>query len=714
MVETFGTSEIDPQKLPDLVREHFDLRPAAIIERLDLRRPIYQQHRRVRALRAHRPRLHLGAHRPAPTRSRDEGARVSESLRQRRRCVTRGRRVQPDVPAIHRAFDYSLPDRSPRRRAVGTIVRVPLHGRRVRGLGARRRRRRARGDATPAATCSRSCRRARRPTSSTCAAGRRGAGRDRSPRSCAPRRRPTSSRRRRARARDRGVPGVARPEHPGAARARRRPPRARRDHRAAARAGGVDASCSTRSRRAAASLVTHVSSDQAAKCVTPAVRPSGRGADRGVGRARAGACVVVGGRTAVWAPVPDLAAVVVVDEGDEALEDERAPTWNGRDVALERARAPGRGACVSSRRRRPSTCWSRSASEPHAARRACRWPRVDGRRPARRGTRPGAAERRARRRAAPRVATAAPRSVCVLNRRGRARLLACRTCARAGALRAVRRDGARSDDAGLACARCARPCARRSASHCHGSRSGRCGPGVDARARRPRRAAAAGRGRRGRRRDRRRARRAVLVGTEAVLHRVAGGAPVGLVAYLELDQELLAPRARAAEQALWLLVRAARLLGPPGGDGGVLLLQTRLPDHEVVQAASAASPMLVADAERARRRALGFPPFGGLAELSGAAGRSGPRATRWPRRRAGRSTVLGPGRRDGTRALVRAPDRRRPVRRARRRRRRRRPHALGRLADRRRPPPGLSARGREAAGNLGAWGTRCGSSAIPC
>jgi S-adenosylmethionine synthetase len=43
MVETFGTSEIDPAKLPALVQEHFDLRPAAIIERLDLRRPIYQK-----------------------------------------------------------------------------------------------------------------------------------------------------------------------------------------------------------------------------------------------------------------------------------------------------------------------------------------------------------------------------------------------------------------------------------------------------------------------------------------------------------------------------------------------------------------------------------------------------------------------------------------------------------------------------------------------
>jgi S-adenosylmethionine synthetase len=43
MVETFGTSEIDPARLPDLVQEHFDLRPAAIIENLSLRRPIFQR-----------------------------------------------------------------------------------------------------------------------------------------------------------------------------------------------------------------------------------------------------------------------------------------------------------------------------------------------------------------------------------------------------------------------------------------------------------------------------------------------------------------------------------------------------------------------------------------------------------------------------------------------------------------------------------------------
>jgi S-adenosylmethionine synthetase len=43
LVETFGTATVDPAKLPDLIQETFDLRPAAIIERLDLRRPIYRK-----------------------------------------------------------------------------------------------------------------------------------------------------------------------------------------------------------------------------------------------------------------------------------------------------------------------------------------------------------------------------------------------------------------------------------------------------------------------------------------------------------------------------------------------------------------------------------------------------------------------------------------------------------------------------------------------
>ena len=43
LVETFGTAKIDEEKIAQLVTKHFDLRPAAIIAHLDLRRPIYRQ-----------------------------------------------------------------------------------------------------------------------------------------------------------------------------------------------------------------------------------------------------------------------------------------------------------------------------------------------------------------------------------------------------------------------------------------------------------------------------------------------------------------------------------------------------------------------------------------------------------------------------------------------------------------------------------------------
>mgnify|MGYP000503169840 FL=1 len=43
MVETFGTGVVDEGRLAEAVRRVFDLRPAALIETLDLRRPIYKQ-----------------------------------------------------------------------------------------------------------------------------------------------------------------------------------------------------------------------------------------------------------------------------------------------------------------------------------------------------------------------------------------------------------------------------------------------------------------------------------------------------------------------------------------------------------------------------------------------------------------------------------------------------------------------------------------------
>jgi primosomal protein N' (replication factor Y) len=105
----------------------------------------------------------------------------------------------------------------------------------------------------------------------------------------------------------------------------------------------------------------------------------------------------------------------------------------------------------------------------------------------------------------------------------------------------------------------------------------------------------------------------IYLGTEAVLR---AGFEAEVVVFLDFDQELHAPRYRAAEQAMALLTRASRLVGGRR-PGARILVQTRSPDHRVLDAAVGADPGRMVDEERAIRAALGFPPDGALAEVSG-------------------------------------------------------------------------------------------------
>jgi primosomal protein N' (replication factor Y) (superfamily II helicase) len=132
-----------------------------------------------------------------------------------------------------------------------------------------------------------------------------------------------------------------------------------------------------------------------------------------------------------------------------------------------------------------------------------------------------------------------------------------------------------------------------------------------------------------------------------------------VVAFLDFDAELLATRYRAAEQALWLVVRAAHLLMLRPRRETRVLLQTRQPEHEVVVAARDADPGIVVEGERARRRVLALPPFVALAELSGDAPAldTAVDGLRGLDHRAAGVSVLGPiGEGASAHALVRAPD----------------------------------------------------------
>ena len=329
--------------------------------------------------------------------------------------------------------------------------------------------------------------------------------------------------------------------------------------------------------------------------------------------AAAGGCVAVGARAGAWAPRPRLGAVLVVDEGDEAYQEERAPTWNARDVAMERARRAGVPCLLT------SACPSLEAlaqgrlEVPSRAEERAGWPvlEVVDRRP----EPPGSGLYSSRLVALARQAQPDARLVCVLNRKGRARLLACAACrelVRCEACGAA----AESTDEGLRCRRCrvTRPpvCLACGAGRLATLRVGvtRAREELELLANRPVAEVTADTGP-----GPPAAGVAVLVGTEAVLHRVAGA---GTVAFLDFDQELLAPRYRAAEAALGLLARAARLVGGRSGHGRILV-QTRLPGHEAIDAAVHADPSRLAVVEAARRAALRFPPETAVAAVSGPA-----------------------------------------------------------------------------------------------
>jgi primosomal protein N' (replication factor Y) len=356
-------------------------------------------------------------------------------------------------------------------------------------------------------------------------------------------------------------------------------------------------------------------------------------------QARSGADVVIGTRAAVWASVPALGAIVVLDEHDEALQQEQAPTWQARDVAIERARRAGVACVLVSPV--PSLA-ALAVTQPAVLSRMeerSGWPvidLIDRRRepPGRLGLfsdrlvphlrRPG-------------------RILCVLNRTGRSRLLACAACGELARCEQCAAAVAEVEAGRLDCRHCgqSRPrlCAACGSQTLKNLRLGvgRAREELAALVREPVGEVTATTGTTPTER--------IVIGTEAVLHQFGEAA---VVAFLDVDQELVAPRYRAVEQALALLARGARLLGGRA-DGGRLVLQTRIPDHEVLQAVLHADPGRIVEAERARRELLGFPPAVALASVAG----PGAEAFVGTLELGPRSELLGP--RDGS-YLLRSPD----------------------------------------------------------
>lgn len=330
-------------------------------------------------------------------------------------------------------------------------------------------------------------------------------------------------------------------------------------------------------------------------------------------QAAGGVDVVIGPRGAAWAPCPDLAVAVVLNEHDEALQAEGSPTWHARDVIIERCRRVGASVVlVSPVPTVTALTWAEGSGgvrRPSIERTARGWPRVEivdrsDVEPWKRSLL--SSELIEELRDPDRTV------VCVSNTTGRAKLLACRTCRSIARCEVCDAAVALGDDDRLECPRCGtqRPPV---CLVCHQGTFAKVRPGVNTIVEEV--AAAAGRSAvlvDGRQPDPPVA-SGVYVGTEAVLHRVDRA---DTVAFLEFDRELLAPRYRATEQAVGLLARAAAVTGARAG-GGKLLVQTFLADDPIVRAVAALDFEAISENERRRRETLDLPPFAAFAEISG-------------------------------------------------------------------------------------------------
>lgn len=334
--------------------------------------------------------------------------------------------------------------------------------------------------------------------------------------------------------------------------------------------------------------------------------------------AAAGVDVVIGARATALAPCPGMKVAVLLDEHDEVHQSEATPTWHAREVLAQRCVEAGAFFMMVSPVPSLEALEMAVPTHPRAERERAGWPEVElidrsDDVPWRRSLiSSGLIEH---------LRTPGRRVVCVINTTGRARILACRQCQQLVRCTLCAAAMSLNDQNQLVCGRCgnSRPgvCAQCGSTALANLRPGvtRLREELQAAAGRPVAAITGERGAQAAFDPRPEDLTAeIWVGTEAALHRVPSA---DVVAFMDLDRELLAPRFRATEQVLSMMVHAARLLGPRRR-GGRLVLQTFLPDHPVIAALRHGVPSRLEAELRAQRSLLGLPPFGALALVEGA------------------------------------------------------------------------------------------------
>ncbi|WP_337060556.1 primosomal protein N' [Kineococcus sp. G2] len=341
------------------------------------------------------------------------------------------------------------------------------------------------------------------------------------------------------------------------------------------------------------------------------------------GRAR----VVAGTRAAVFAPLPNLGLIAVLDDGDDSHAEQRAPYPHARDVAVLRAGATGCAALFAGRTRTAETQvllaggWARAVTAPRELVRATA-PRtvVAG------TTGPDAQDPLAAAARLPsdgwRVLRDAVRRGPVLvqvPRTGYVPTLACRTCREPARCTACHGPLAlTAPDAPAACRWCARPAADWTCPTCGDTRLravvtgarrtaeelGRAFPGVEVRTSGGSRVL-----------DDVPAEPSLVIATPGAEPRTPGGYAAALL--LDGWALLNRPDLRAQEEALRRWCEAAALVRPVTDGGAVVVVAD--PQAAAVQALVRWDPAGFAERELAQRAELDLPPAARFAGLIGAA-----------------------------------------------------------------------------------------------
>jgi primosomal protein N' (replication factor Y) len=306
--------------------------------------------------------------------------------------------------------------------------------------------------------------------------------------------------------------------------------------------------------------------------------------------------VVVGTRPAVFAPVADLGAIVVMREGHPALREDRAPYTHVRDVALARARIEGATAMLVALS--PSV-ESATLALPTVEPASRRWPPVEVVRPAPQGR-------------APRLLSAlreARRGFLYAPVPGAGLAVRCRSCGAAAACASC--GGAlRLQDEQVSCVVCERA---GSCASCGASSFGIRRGGAEAVESWAAREASA----RVRRISRPRLPEdgEVLVGGAEVV-RDLGHAGLDLVGILDADLAERRPGLAARQRALSTWSEAASWAHP----GGRVIVQSGRPTDAAIQALVRGNPDRFHADERERRAAAGFPVGAAVFRVEGGPG----------------------------------------------------------------------------------------------